>query len=213
MVILNNLVPFTSDGKCELAADEGALFFSSSRVEAGGAFMLSPLLKNFASSESDKFITQRTFFAQGFRVELASPESDVQGVLAGLGDSVTKTSVLRSFSIAPDGGIATTYANVISATVTSAVGALLSDARPFATVVARVIPFGELGGDANEGRPFDYPVEVSMPGSIRINVGSCAELPDDFEAATGNPCNPFQSPAVQCCQTAGGALLCPAKKL
>jgi hypothetical protein len=52
---------------------------------------------------------------------------------------------------------------------------------------------------------------VAVCNDCVVNVvGSCVLTPKAFVPRRGNPCNPYQDGALDCCTNESGGLVCPA---
>jgi hypothetical protein len=203
ILILNNLVPADS---CVIMASEDGIGRSRGRlsVDNNGRYILFPLIKNLAVGD-ESMLSSRTFFGQGARITLTSPDPAIQTAI-GTGAKFTS---LSSFSTTPNGGLTATSMEIIPRNVGAAIAAALSETKSSVQVNARVEAFGTMGGSEITSQPFDFPVEVCINCGA-IDLGPCAALPMGFQGSAGNPCNSAQDDAVTCCTAPGGAFVCPA---
>jgi hypothetical protein len=208
ILVLNNLFAVSQDNKCVIAPSEDSAGRSTGvwSLDEPNSYLLFPLVKNLATDPDGSLLSQRTFFAKGARIAVSSSDPAVQSAI-GAGGKYTQ---LSSFSVTPNGGLAAVGLPLIPARVGALIAPTLSAAKPTAQLVATIEIFGLLGGGEVTSQPFDFPIEACVGCSGR-NVGSCASLPTDFKADLGNPCNPLQDGAVDCCISAAGPV-CPAAK-
>jgi hypothetical protein len=89
-----------------------------------------------------------------------------------------------------------------------AIRSSIGDTEHFrAEVLATITVVGELNGDETVAQPFTFPVTVCTDCVIS-EIGPC---PTTGTPRTGNPCNPFQDGALDCCVEADNSLTCPAR--
>ena len=231
-VIRANLAP--GDG-CELNASLDAPFITRGllNTRSGASYLLNPLIQSRIVAATGQE-SVRTVALMGAKVELAigpitieTPDS-VTTVCTAEGASacfagaeadelaaagVTRFRSLFAAPLAPNGGLTGGTFDLVPTSAIRAVqrkaGALDAGARLRAQVVATATVYGDLGGDEIEGAPFVYPVTICDDCVIN-NVGACAATSTEFEARTGNACNPFQDGVIDCCTGDGGGLVCPA---
>jgi hypothetical protein len=124
----------------------------------------------------------------------------------------TKFRSLFSAPLAPNGGLTSAAFDLVPTAALREIerkaGAIAAGARLHAQIVATAQLYGDLNGSEVEGVPFVYPVTACNDCVVNV-VGTCAATPATFKPRTGNPCNPFQDGAVDCCSN-GAALVCPA---
>lgn len=90
--------------------------------------------------------------------------------------------------------------------------AVLSQAvvgNEFIDVITRSKLFGSVDTGDFESLPFDYPITLCR-GCLIQNVGNCAAYPANMKFDTGGVCGPAQDKPLSCCNSTGGATLCPA---
>lgn len=233
-VIRNNLA-VESTTACELDASATAPFTSRGtlHLDSPVPYVLTPLIQSRLTAAMGQEAL-RTVALRGARVDLAIGPITVEDAagnvtfscaaeganacysateLAALADTgVTKFRSLFSAPLPPNGGLAATTFDVVPTAVLREirrkVGALAAGSSLNALVVSTSTAYGDLGGKEITGLPFVYPVTVCTDCVIAVR-GACSALDADFEARTGNACNPFQDGIVDCC-TSGTSLVCPA---
>jgi len=192
--ITHNLTPATG---CVLAPGGG--FISSGRIEASSpnGYVLTPEFSSRITAPEGSE-AQRTIALRGARVELTNATT-------GTAFANGKFTALFAASL-PPGGKSVAAFEVVPTSILDQVS-VTADTR--VTILAKVTPFGALGGSGDEidGVEFQYPVTVCQ-GCVAFNLGPCP-LPTGTMIPPGNSCNQFQDGQVGCCQTASG-LLCPA---
>ncbi|MBP9206499.1 MAG: hypothetical protein KBG28_21175 [Kofleriaceae bacterium] len=201
VVILNNVPP--SEGCGVEASEDSHISSGVLDVRSERGYLLTPVLKNFSSSEGGTLEDQRLFFAEG---------ADISLRFLRLTQFDTAFSVIINASVSPDGGLSATRFELMSP-------ALMSDLRAAIdpgsinddTMIATVQVYGEQGGSELITRPFDYPVRLCN-GCADLNLGPCLGLPEGFMGASrGGECSPYQDAYVQCCTTSTGFYQCPAE--
>ncbi len=200
VIIVHNVPP--GEG-CSVEASEDTYMASGQLdVQSGRGYYLTPLLKNFASSDGGRLEEQRIFFATGADVSLAFIRSSQLD---------TAFSVNFSSTVTPDGGLAATAFDIMPPALMPMLRTAIAPGdENDDTVVATVQVFGDQGGQALVTRPFSYPIRLCN-GCSRQSLGLCTALPEGFEGRiSGGVCSPFQDGFVQCCTTSTGFELCPA---
>jgi hypothetical protein len=193
--IVHNLSPGNT---CTLAP--GGAFISGGRIEVGSpnGYVLTP---EFVSriTQSEGTDAQRTIALRGARIELTNAAT-------GAAFAGGKFTSLFAASL-PPGGSSVAAFEVVPTSILDQV-AVTADTR--VTILAKITPYGALGGSGDEldGVEFQYPISVCS-GCVAFNLGACP-LPAGTMIPAGNGCNQFQDGQVGCCATATGQLLCPA---
>ncbi len=191
---------------CVLMPLETGPFLSKGIVDgaAGGGYLLLPQIKNLTSSNGGALTSNRTFFAEGFRVVLSSDNPATQAAIAAM----NAYSIRAAFTVPPDNSLFVASVQVLPASVVGAITATLAKFERTQVVVS-VEAIGKLGGDQVSSNVFDFPVTVCNQ-CLALDLGACNMLDSAFmPTAKGNACNPGQDQPVQCCTTDNG-LLCPA---
>lgn len=223
-VILNNNAPPTS-GACEFTADENNAFLTRGQlsIASTSSYLLNPLFASRLKAEMGKEL-QRTVALHGARVDLVvgpivtieggvSTTIDIDPTDPELGKDVggiTKFQSLFSAALPPNGLSAATFDLV----PTQVIEAVVARAQPSATravhaqVLANVEAFGDLQGTEIVGDPYQYPVTICNDCVVTF-LGDCSAIPLGTTGRAGNPCNPFQDGALDCCTGAQGQQVCP----
>lgn len=204
VVLITNNVAAPVD-TCVLTVSEAGPFRSSGIVDVlfPGAYFMLPQIENLATSNDGTLISNRTFFAEGFRVVLSSPDAATHAVIGSLSYSIPK-----GFTVAPDGGGFIASLRLLEPSVIELIAPTIPPNRP-AIVIASVELIGNMGGDQVTSNKFEYPIEFCVGCLIR-DLGPCDQLDPAFTLTIkGNACNPGQDDAVQCC-TVPGNYVCPA---
>lgn len=206
LIIIQNQVPaencIISGAEDSTVQDDGTL-----DVIGGTGYLFTPLVKNTASGETGTE-AQRRVFITGARVDLrfADPTLFSEQELQQFEDAgLTRFEVPLAGSVTPNGGTLSLSFDIIPRAFTR----VLSDKIAADTeilVLADVVMRGTLGGGTIESQRFTFGVNVCA-GCLVTNFGACDAL-EGIEPRVGNPCNPFQDAAVDCC-TSGDALFCP----
>jgi len=224
-VILNNQAPPQGD-LCEFTADENSTFITRGQLSIASfsAYLLNPLFASRIKADMGKEL-QRTVALHGARVDLkvgpiqiiennVTTTIEIDEADPELGEGVggvTKFETLFSAALPPNGFSAATF-DLVPRTV---IDAVVARAQPSETrivhaqVVGSVVAFGDLQGSEIVGDPYQYPVTICNDCIVTF-LGACASLTPGSIGRAGNPCNPFQDGALDCCESATGALVCPA---
>ncbi|MBP9084981.1 MAG: hypothetical protein KBG15_02640 [Kofleriaceae bacterium] len=203
ILITNNMVPADM---CLLMPTETGPFRGAGTLDLAGSggYLFFPLIKNLTSSNNGTLTSNRTFFAEGFRITLSSPDPVTQAAIADR-DSYT---ILTGFSVAPDNSLFGASVQVLSSPVVEALVARLAKFES-TQIVASVEVIGTLSGDQVSSNAFDFPITVCIQCLV-TDLGPCDMLDSAFTVTSpGNSCNPGQDQAVQCCSTPQGNV-CPA---
>ncbi len=203
ILITNNMAPADM---CLLTPSETGPFLAAGTLDLAGSggYLFFPLIKNLTSSNDGTLLSNRTFFAEAFRITLSSPDSVTAAAIAGANSYTVRTG----FSVAPDNALFGATVQVLSF---DAAKALATRLAPFerTQIVASVEVIGTLSGDQVSSNVFDFPINVCV-GCLVTSLGPCDMLDSAFmPTAKGNFCNPGQDQAVQCCSTPQGNI-CPA---
>jgi hypothetical protein len=198
VVILQNQIP---EAGCVIPGSPTDTYSSSGRIDVNSpsGYILTPVATNTATTVEGNE-TARIAFVQGARIDLSSPDPDVNATLQESPDS--RIEVPFAGRIDPAGGTSGFGFTAISRELVQS----LSDGD---FVFIDVKLFGSLGGSGFESAPWRFPVEV-CDGCTVNNLGECSSLSSSFTPTnTGNSCNPYQDRTVDCC-TSSGSLVCPA---
>jgi hypothetical protein len=163
---------------------------------AGTGYVLTPLIESrITANPGDEGL--RTIHLEGANVTVS---------VANGGTSQSFTA-LFSGSVAPNGGTTNVAFEVLPA---SSVGAL-GNATQNVEVIANVTVYGTLGGGRIDAEPFQYPITI-IGDNNGITFGTTTACGSMMVGVRlGNPCNPYQDGAVDCCLPAGSTIpLCPA---
>lgn len=210
MVVLANTAP--SGTTCTFTGDPSQPAFSSGQIfvpkppDVPTAYVLTPLIESRITAAGSGDSVDRSILLDGANVTLTATQN-------GAGVSLTESefSTPVSGTIPPGGTI-----NVAFPIIPSDVLAAFATAMTQTEVVANVTVFGTEGGGNINAEPFTYGVTVCSAGApcVVSYVGSDASCTGLTASVNlGNPCNPFQDGAVDCCFSTtgmGSALTCPA---
>lgn len=202
VIILQNQVP---DEGCVIPIGTGSGFRPRGIIDtqSGAGYLFTPLAQNNALS-IDGNPNARLATIQGAEVALTLQDPAVAVAEGDL--SFTKRF---SGTIQPDGGLTSFSFTIIDKRVLDAIaGAIESPDQRF-EVLAEIKVFGTMGGGDLESVPFTYAVDV-CEGCMRVDVGPCADLTEEFVPLTGGECNPLQDVITQCCTELDDSLTCPA---
>lgn len=191
---------------CLLTPTETGPFLSQGIADGniGVGYTLLPQIKNLTSSNGSTLTSNRTFFAQGFRVVVSSDNPTTQAALVG----INSYSIQAGFSVAPDAATFLASVEILPQAVIRPITATLAQFESTQISVSIEV-LGTLGGDDVTSNLFNFPIKVCR-GCLLIPLGPCDMLDSTFTVtAKGNTCNPGQDLAVQCC-SANGGLVCPA---
>ncbi len=204
-----------SEESCVVSSQLSATGRSGGIIEATSPvdYVLTPVVQNFASSQSGKLTAQRTAFIEGARIDLtfADPELFSESELAA-NAALVKFSSPFSAAVSPDSGTAGVGFSVVPVELLRLIAPKLSATRQRTTINVKLKLYGTMGGGSFESEPFNYPVSV-----CDYRVGACVvapvlvcggTLPQGVTLRKGNPCNPYQDGPTDCC-TLGGNLVCP----
>jgi hypothetical protein len=192
--IVNNLAP---EANCALTP--GGAFLSRGVIDkqSPNPYVLTPEFSSRISPTEGVDDFQRTIQLRGANVEVLNAQT---------GTSLGKFKSLFSASLAPTGKTTAAF-DIITPAMLQASGAI---GTTRVQLVAKIIPFGTLGGsgDSIDGVPYEYPVTV-CDGCVATILGACP-LPFGTEVGAGSPnsCNPYQDGVVSCCMGASGPI-CP----
>lgn len=205
VLLLSNVAP--TEMACASAPSESASGLTGGRIWSGSpiGYVLTPLMKNFASSANGTVTAQRTFFVQGFRISVSSADSATQAAIGGNGTY----TVQAAFSIPPDGSLATTPFVALPPSLVAAIGNTLSDTKSTTSISLSVEAVGQMGGSSVTTNAFSYPIDICTNCVVRVPA-QCNQLPSSFTPSKGNSCNGFQDGVIDCCEASPGVLTCPA---
>lgn len=175
-------------------------------------YIMTPVIQNYAVSQSGKFVAQRTAFLEGAKVDISFANADLftAAELTQLtDDALIKFSTPFSAAVTPDNGTAGLGFSVIPADLLRRIQPKLAAAGNTTILNVRVKVFGSMGGGEVESDAFYYPVTVcdgTKVPCVIASVFTCGT--PDITVRKGNVCNPFQDGVVDCC-TNGTTLMCP----
>jgi hypothetical protein len=176
-------------------------------------YQLTPVVVNYATSASGKLISQRTAFLEGARVDLSFTKADLftaAELTQMQTDGITKFSSPFSSTVPPDSSAAGMVFSIIPVELLDKIEPKLTAALPSVTVTARLRVFGQMGGGEVESESFFFPVTVCDFRKGPCLIGSvAATCAGTATPRKGNPCNPYQDGAVDCCMN-GANVICPA---
>ncbi|HUH05778.1 MAG TPA: hypothetical protein VML75_27495 [Kofleriaceae bacterium] len=204
VIILQNQVP---DDGCIVPVGAGSDFRPRGIIDtqSGAGYLFTPLAQNNAAA-LDGNPTARLAIIEGAEVALTLQDSAVS-----VAEGDTNFTKRFSGSIQPNGGLTSFAFTIIDKRVLDAIAGVIETPDQRFEVLAEVRLFGTMGGGDLESIPFTYAVDVCT-GCMRVNVGPCADLADDFVPLTGGKCNPLQDVFTQCCTELDESLTCPAAK-
>lgn len=190
MFVLNNTAPPAE--MCTLTGASDQPFLPGGSIVAGAntSYFLTPLIQSRITALEGHEL-ERTVHLEGAEIILSTVGAD---------GSLTKTddfTSLFSGSVNPLGTVNTLFPIIPAATVKATTANT--------TINANITVYGTLGGGRIEAEPFNYTVTICTDCLLRNN-GPCASAP--MAMNKGNPCNPFQDYAVDCC-TVNNTLICP----
>ena len=216
LVFLHNQTP---DPGCAISADEdhpyqgtGLVDTSLVRSSAPSGLWVFPLLKNnFPGSSEGPDANQ--IFISSFAIDisvLTGPQSLTSFVNGLEGDGATRA--LLHFKT-PWSGTVTSGGGTLATAVASMPTDLAArlEAQPDLKEIpslwlnVQIRAFGSTINQDVESDPFNYPVSICS-GCLVANVQPCPYR--NAPANTGNPCNPAQDYAIDCCLS-GNDLICP----
>jgi hypothetical protein len=202
IIILQNQVP---DEGCIIPVGTGSGFRPRGIIDTQSAagYLFTPLVQNNAVSISGN-PNARLATIQGAEVGLTLQDPSVTVAEGDL--SFTKRF---SGTIQPDGGLTSFSFTIIDKRVLDAIAGVIESPDQRFEVLAEIKVFGTMAGGDLESVPFTYPVDV-CEGCMRVDVGPCADLADDFVALEGGVCNPLQDVFTECCTALDESLTCPA---
>ncbi len=205
----------TDDGGCVVSSQLTNNGRSGGAIEVSSPadYVLTPVIQNYATSQSGRFTSQRTAFLEGARIDLsfANPDLFTAAELAQLGeDDLLKFSIGFSAAVLPDSGTAGVGFSIVPAELLSRIQPKLAAVGNSTVVNVRLRVYGEMGGGEVESESFFYPVTVCDSTKVPCVIAStftcgATGLP---EVRQGNACNPFQDGPVDCC-IAAGVITCP----
>jgi hypothetical protein len=214
LVILQNQVP---GANCTIEANPTTEFRARGIIDARADFgyLFTPVVRNYAVTGGSVTEAQRLIQVQGADVELQiQPGVFTEEELAALvADQPLLTRFSARFSgvVEPDGGTTAFQFTLLSKALLDALATKLADdGSNLAAVQATVTIFGTMAGSDIKSDPFTYWVDV-CDGCMQVDVGSCVDLPANFEASSGGECNELQDVPLECCTSSTSALVCPAE--
>jgi hypothetical protein len=177
-------------------------------------YVLTPVIQNFATSQSSKFTAQRTAFLEGAKIDITFAKADLFSAaeLTQLtDDALIKFSTPFSAAVTPDNGTAGLGFSVVPAELLRRIQPKLAAAGNSTVLNVRVKVFGSMGGGDVESDAFYYPVTVcdSSKGVPCVIASTFVCGAPDITVRKGNACNPFQDGPVDCCTSTAGTLMCP----
>ena len=204
MIIVQNQVPGPD---CVISATQSTTFRDNGRIDinAGGGYLFTPLVQSLVQDSSDQSLP-RVIAMRGADVEISFTSGPFTAdEEAGLReDRLTRFSTAFSGSLFPRALTSFSFVVVPIGLMDRLAVAMGPGAT--AQLAVEVSVFGDLDGSDVESVPFIYPIEVCN-GCLTIDNGDCAGLGEDFVPRDGNPCNPAQDEAADCCTT-GGDVVC-----
>jgi len=213
--------------KCEFTAamppfnPHGGLYLNSPQP-----YLLTPLVESRISAEMGQE-SQRTVALHGARIDITIGAVEViheDGTVAALTFDASELATLKSTGVThfkslfaaplpPNMGTSNVAFDVVPLAMLSSLrskGALGAKDRMHAELIAKVVVFGDLGGDEVTSLPFEYPVTVCNDCIVSQPIPACP-LPMATTVRTGNACNLFQDGVVDCCtDPTTKATVCPA---
>jgi hypothetical protein len=203
------------DGGCVVSSSLTTNGRSGGTIEVASPadYVLTPVIQNYASSASNKLISQRTAFLEGARIDLsfANPDLFTAAELAALEeDDLLKFSIGFSAAVLPDSGTAGVGFSIVPAELLRRIQPKLAAAGNSTVINVRLRVFGEMGGGEVESESFFYPVTVCDSTKVPCVIAStftcgATGVPTP---RPGNACNPYQDGPVDCC-VVSGTLTCP----
>ena len=206
MVVLNNTAIIGTT--CSLLGTSGQAFQTQGSISAlsNSPYILTPFLQSKVTASMDQEL-QRTIILQGAKIDLTV--AAVSGTTAAITLPKTHFTSLFAGDLPPGGSANVAFDLVPVDDIAAVKAAAASPADTIdATIQANIVIYGTLGGAEIDANPFQYPVTVCT-NCIANLLGGCPQ-PQGTTVRLGNPCNPFQDGVVDCCQSVGGPLTCPA---
>ncbi|HTR56102.1 MAG TPA: hypothetical protein VMJ10_35740 [Kofleriaceae bacterium] len=213
MIILGNTAQMTGATACMYTGDPSQPITASGTISVASqmGYQVAPLIQSRITSPMGEELT-RTIEVQGATVELSIPNGSTSISL----DS-NEAAFQAFFAVAvPPQGTANVQFELIPETVIAKVaklGALGDAMNPVSVeVVAEVTLFGEFGGSRVTGQTWQYPVTICNDCVVSLDgVAPSYFCPLTITTIrTGDPCNPYQDGAVDCCvDMASNMLECP----
>lgn len=130
----------------------------------------------------------------------------------------TKFRSLFSAPLTPNGGLTTGSFDAVSlpalAAIRDKVGGAMGAVH--AQVIAKVVVYGDLGGDEVESGQFVFPITVCNDCVLNFfdfdlnGVPDKCPVPSDTTVRPGNACNFYQDGVADCCLNDAGKTVCPA---
>lgn len=193
----------------ESTGRSGGFIESTSPVD----YVLTPVVRNFASSNSGRLLAQRIAFIEGAKIDLSFVDPELfSAAELETNASLVKFSSPFSAAVNPDGGTAGVGFTVLPVELLRLIQPKLSATRSRAVVNVRLKLYGTMGGGSFESEPFLYPVTVCdyrIGGCVISAQFTCGGLlPAGFTIRKGNACNPYQDGPSDCCNL-GGGIVCP----
>lgn len=207
IVVLRNVVPSAgcvlTSMTSETGVSQGAL-----DTEAHTGYVFSAQLKSRITAVAGAE-DQRTIFVQGANVDIAFPGSTLfsDAELATL-KSGALTHFKSEFSalLPPNGVISDVPFELIPAELVAMIAA--KPGFTSASADASFTVLGQLAGGDVTSQTYHYPVTI-VKQVLLIDKGDCSMVLASFMPRTGDPCNPGQDSAVDCCEGPDGRV-CPA---
>jgi hypothetical protein len=203
LVIRNNLAP-AEDG-CTFTTNNSAITRGQIDVQADDGYLFAALVENDAEAGTDNESARRALI-QGADVELTLQEGfEPAGDPAQFEEDAAFTEYFSGV-VEPNGAVGYFTFIVLPKKFMEDYIEPNLGAGSDLSVTARITIFGQMGGGDTESIPFNYPIDVCN-GCMTIDLGACAELPEDFEGSAGGVCNTLQDVALECCDDGS---VCPA---
>lgn len=187
-------------------------------IEVGSPvdYIMTPVIQNYALSQSGKLTAQRTAFLEGAKIDISFAKADLftAAELTQLTeDALIKFSTPFSAAVTPDNGTAGLGFSIVPADLLRRIQPKLAAAGNSTILNVRVKVYGSMGGGDVESDAFYYPVTVCDGSKVPCVIASTFTCgTPDITVREGNACNPFQDGIVDCCTTTTGGtttLRCP----
>jgi hypothetical protein len=203
-----------SGGDCTLDSAPTELFIGAGIIDtlSASGYIMTPVIENFSTVPDQVDKTQRFFFLEGAEISIdIGNDSDGLPVLteeerAGLPADLLAFVVNFTGLVEPENGTTALHIVVVPKEVLDLIAAK-TPVPVEITVNLRV--FGTMAGSDASTQVFSYPITVCTD-CIKVDVGPCTALADDFEAHEGGGCNLLQDKQLDCCTSSLGAEVCPA---
>jgi hypothetical protein len=188
--IVNNRAPAAG---CTISTGGGIVGRGVIDQDSLNPYVFTPEIISRISADGTE--AQRTIVIQGAKVEVTAPG----------GPTLTNNKFTSLFAASiPPGGTITAAFDITTAAILSQIQ--VSGAERV-QLLAKITPFGELGGSDVDGVEFEYPISVCA-SCVAPSLGTCPLMFGTTIVNQANPCNSSQDGFVTCCMQ-NGVKICP----